>query len=291
MTRIQANDIAIEYEERGAPGDPVIIMVRGLGTQLIDWPRSMLDLLIDEGFRVVVFDNRDAGLSQKFSACGSPDLRKVASGESEAPYNLSDMAADVVGLMDALGIEKAHALGISLGGMIVQVLAAEHGDRLYSMISVMSSSSRPGLPAATREAAATLNAGPGTDKETVIAMTAEGLLICGSPRYPETLEQRLAIARQRYERDYSPDGGTRQMAAAVATGSREEMLNNILVPSLVIHGSDDPLIPVEAGIDTAKCVSGCKLEIINGMGHNIPETLVPVLTPVVIDFLKEIHRP
>ena len=200
--------------------------MRGLGTQLIDWPESFLSGLEAAGFRVIVFDNRDVGLSQKFS--GLPDIGKVARQQETAPYTIGDMAEDIVGLMDGLGIERAHLFAISMGGMIGQVLAATHGERLHSFFSVMSSSSRKGLPAATREAAATLAAETDVEagNEGVIKATAEGLRVCGSPGYPLTQEQRLQIARNRHQRDYSPDGTVRQMAAIVAGGDRIALLES-----------------------------------------------------------------
>ncbi len=290
MTSITVNDIVLEYEERGSPDDPVIVLVRGLGTQLIDWPDSLLDTLMSAGFRVVVFDNRDVGLSQKFASAGVPDLKAVQGGSVQAPYDLSDMARDIVGLLDHLGVERAHVLGISLGGMITQVLAANHPDRLLSMLSVMSSSSRPGLPGPTREAADLVSPEPGASIEEAIDLSAKGLEVYGSPAYPESLDERKEISRRRYERDFSLDGEARQMAAAVATGNREAMLASINVPCLVIHGREDTLIPVEAGIDSAGCIKGARLEIIEGMGHNIPDALVPVLAPHIVQFCKE-HNP
>jgi pimeloyl-ACP methyl ester carboxylesterase len=285
LTQILANGIRLEYEARGEQGNQALILVRGLGTQLIDWPESMLEDLA-ENFRVIVFDNRDAGLSQKFSESGAPDLARIASGEMAPAYTLTDMAKDIVGLMDSLGVDRAHVMGISMGGMIVQVLASQYPGRLLSMCSTMSSSGRKGLPAATPEAAATLTPGKGAVNGVAdaLAFTAEGLRVCGSVGYPETHVTRMEIARRRYERDYTPDGDARQIAAVIAYGDREKDLRSITVPSLVIHGENDPLIPVAAGIDTAECIDGCELEIVPGMGHNIPEELVPVLVPLIKNF-------
>ncbi len=288
MSQIKANGIDIEYEEKGDRSDDTLILVRGLGTQLIDWPSSFIDGLVEGGFHVICFDNRDVGLSQKFDDSGAPDLDAVLNGDEEPSYTLQDMADDVIGIMDALEIDKAHVLGISMGGMIAQVLAATHGERLHSMMSVMSSSSRPGLPAATPEAMATLSAQPDPDggddgKDQLIA---EGLEIHGSPGYPQSLNERLAIARRRRERNYNPAGVARQFAAVAAYGSRVELLASINLPCLVIHGRDDPLIPVSGGEDTAKCIPGCELEIIPGMGHNIPEGIVPILSELVVNFCK-----
>jgi len=290
MSKIAANGIQIEFVEKGSRESASLILIRGLGTQLIDWPEDFIDELVGQGFHVIYFDNRDVGLSQNFNDSGAPDIGEIARGEAQPAYTLQEMADDVVGLMDALNIEKAHVMGISMGGMINQVLAASHGDRLLSMISVMSSSGREGLPAATPAAQASLVAQPDPDGgvEAVDQLTAQGLEICGSPGYPQSLEERLHIAKRRRERNYNPGGIARQMAAVVAFGSRVELLATIKVPSLVIHGADDPLIPLAAGEDTASSIPGCGLKVIPGMGHNIPDGVVPILAEAVVSFCRKV---
>ncbi|MBO6556205.1 MAG: alpha/beta fold hydrolase [Pseudomonadales bacterium] len=285
--RVSANGIELEVEVRGEDTAPAIVLMRGLGTQLIDWPETFVAALKKAGLRVVVFDNRDVGLSQKFE--GILDIGNVAKGIEIPPYNLNDMAADVVGILDALDIHQAHLFAISMGGMIGQVIAAEHGDRLKTFFSVMSSSGKSGLPGPTPEAAATLSAktSPDATEAEIIQATAEGLRVCGSPGYPLSEEERLAIGRARYQRDYSPGGINRQMAAVVANGDRTELLKTITVPTLVIHGADDPLIPVAAGEDTAAQIPGAELKVISGMGHDLPPALMPEMTHIVCDF---IHR-
>ncbi len=286
MSQIRANGINIEYEEKGERHHPSLVLVRGLGTQLIDWPTQFIETLVAAGFHTVCFDNRDVGLSQKFDQAGVPDLAAVLNGDEEPLYTLQDMADDVIGVMDTLNIDKAHVLGISMGGMIVQVLAATHGARLLGMISVMSTSSRPGLPPATPEAMASLTAQPdpaGGD-EAIDQLTAQGLEICGSPGYPQSLDERLMIARRRRQRNYNPAGVARQFAAVSACGSRVELLASINLPCLVIHGAEDSLIPVSGGEDTAQCIADCDLEIIPGMGHNIPDGVVPILAKFIADF-------
>jgi len=291
MTGLIANGIHLEFEERGSVEDPAIVLVRGLGTQLIDWPASFLSGLVSAGFRVIVFDNRDTGLSQKFS--GLPNIGNVANKTETAPYTIRDMADDIVGLMDSLGIDRAHLFAISMGGMIGQVLAATNGDRLLSFFSVMSSSSRKGLPAATPEAAATLGAevDPEAGDEGIIAATAKGLRVCGSPGYPLTETERDRIARNRHKRDYTPDGVVRQMAAIIAGGNRIKLLESIKVPTMVIHGADDPLIPLAAGKDTAETIPGAHFEVIQGMGHDLPESLIIVLIGLVIQFTGSLEKP
>jgi len=284
--RISANGIELEVEVHGDDADPAIVLMRGLGTQLIDWPRSFIDALLAAGLRVVVFDNRDVGLSQKFE--GLPDIGRVAAGAETPPYTLDDMAADVVVILDALDIEQAHLFAISMGGMIGQLIAAKYGNCLKTFFSVMSSSGKPGLPGPTPEALATLNAETALDAspEEIIQATAEGLRVCGSPGYPLSEEERLAIGRARYERDHSPGGARRQMAAVVATGDRSELLKTIKVPTLVIHGADDPLVPLAAGEDTAAQIPGAELKVIPGMGHDLPPALVPQMANIVRDFIR-----
>ena len=285
MTGLIANGIHLEFEARGSAEDPAIVLVRGWGTQLIDWPALFLSGLVSACFRVIVFDNRDAGLSQKFS--GLPNIGNVANKTETAPYTIRDMADDIVGLMDSLGIDRAHLFAISMGGMIDQVLTANNGDRLLSFFSVMSSSSRKGLPAATLGAEVDPEAGD----EGIIAATAEGLRVCGSPGYPLTGTERDRIARNRHKRDYTPDGVVRQMAAIIAGGNRIKLLESIKVPTMVIHGADDPLIPLAAGKDTAETIPGAHFEVIQGMGHDLPESLVIVLIGLVIQFTGSLEKP
>lgn len=286
MSQVLANGINIEHTSKGEASAVPLILVRGLGTQLVDWPDTFIEGLVGRNFRVVCMDNRDVGLSQKFDEFGVPNMGEIARGEVQPAYTLKEMADDVVGVMDALEIKRAYVFGISMGGMIVQVMAALYPDRLLGVMSVMSSSGREGLPAATPEAQASLTAQPDPDGgvEAIDQLTAEGLRICGSPAFPQSLEERLEIARRRRERNYNPGGVARQMAAVIAFGSRVDLLASINVPVLVVHGADDPLIPVAAGEDTANSIPGSQLKIIPGMGHNIPDGVVPRLIDLVSDF-------
>jgi pimeloyl-ACP methyl ester carboxylesterase len=265
-------DTTLYYETHGRAGDPAIVLVRGLGTQLIEWPRSLLEGLARDGLYVVTFDNRDAGLSSEVTADRTP------------AYRLEDMANDVVGLLDALSIERAHLFGISLGGMVAQHVAFAHPGRLASLISVMSTSGNPALPRPAPAIAARLTA-TAVGAEAIVAQNAEDRRAFGSPGYPESADVRLAAARAAYARSYRPAGVARQMQAAIADGSRVERLRTIGVPTLVIHGADDPLIPVEAGEDTARLVPGAKLVVVPGMGHNIPDALGGTIARVVTNFV------
>lgn len=275
MTAIDAGGVQLEYQLLGQTDHPVIVLVRGLGTQMIDWPDELLQGLQDNGFAVLIFDNRDVGLSQKF--VDAPD------------YSLDDMALDITNLLDALKIDRAHVLGISLGGMIVQQMAVRHADRMLSLISVMSSSGRKGLPGPTEEAARALAAetAAGTSRESLIEALVEGWAVYGSPAYPIPVEERRATIQRRFDRDSDADGVRRQMAAIRATGPRDELLKSIRLPTLVIHGADDPLVRLEAGVDTAELIIGARLEVIQGMGHDLPPALMPELVEMISQFCHE----
>jgi pimeloyl-ACP methyl ester carboxylesterase len=299
MTTIRANGIDLDYAdyadstETGDSDAPALVLIRGLGTQRIQWPDELIDGLVERGLRVLCHDNRDIGLSQYFSEAGVPDiagaLAKLARGESvDAAYSLADMAEDVIGLLDALEIERAHVAGISMGGMIVQHLAASHGERLLSATSIMSSSGGPGLPAATPEAMQALMSSPDKpgDRESVIEHGVRTRKIIASPGYPTDDDtMREAIART-YDRSYRPDGVARQMLAVLCDTGRSEMLAGISVPTLVIHGEDDPLVPIECGRDTAARIPGAHFEPIPGMGHDIPVGLASALVELIADHAK-----
>jgi len=197
------------------------------------------------------------------------------------------MADDVMGLMDTLGLAQAHLFGKSMGGMIAQLMAINHSDKLLSLVSVMSTSSRPGLPGPSNATKESLMSSPGDAADEIIMDTALGLEVCGSPGYPEPLGRRLKIAKTRHERDYSPNGVARQMAAVINDGDRSERLREVSIPTTVMHGVDDPLIPIACGQDTANCISDSRMVSVPGMGHNLPEELVPDLLQIIAD---HIHR-
>lgn len=288
MAAFQANGIEIDAEQFGDPNSVPLLLIRGLGTQRIAWPKPFLAGLVARGHRVVTFDNRDTGLSSKFDTAKSMDIGeamgRAARGESiPAPYDLADMARDAVGLLDALEIESAHVAGISMGGMIAQFLAARHGERVRSLTSIMSSSGAPGLPGPTPEAAAALMSRPEDphDRESVIRHSIGVLKVIASPGYPPDDATLRDLAERTYDRCYCPEGVNRQMLAILASRGRAELLRAIRVPSLVIHGVDDPLIPVEAGMDTARRIPGADLRLIPGMGHDVALGLVPTLVDAI----------
>lgn len=282
MAVVSANGIEIAYDERGKPDNPAIVLIMGLGTQMIAWPEEFCDGLAARGFRVVRFDNRDIGLSTKLEG-GRPVnlttlfLRAFIGLPVRSPYTLNDMARDAVGLMDRLGIDRAHVVGASMGGMIGQIAAAEHPSRVRSLVSIMSTSGARGLPSAKSEAMAALRK-PRPDARDREAAIQHGMYVyraIGSPGFatPEA-ELRQKVERA-FDRSYYPAGVGRQLAAIVANGSRVELLKRITAPTLVIHGADDPLVPLAAGKDTAARIRGAQLEVIPGMGHDLPTALVP----------------
>ena len=295
MATIAANGISIEYDTWGQAGDPALILIRGLGSQMIHWPRELMDRLVADGFHVVTFDNRDAGLSSKFEAAGAmdiPDLTaRAAAGESlDVPYCLEDMAGDVIGLMDGLGIATAHVAGISLGGMVAQVLAARHGDRLRSMASIMSHSGNPDVAQGKPEARAALmrTVDDPDDREAAVGAAVDSASMLAGPAYPTPDANRREMAERAYDRCYCPDGRTRQRAAVVASGNRVAMLRAITVPTQVIHGTDDPLLDIAGGEDTAANIPGAEFHAITGMGHEVPASLAAKLAGLIGAFAKRV---
>jgi pimeloyl-ACP methyl ester carboxylesterase len=280
MANVTANGIQIEYETFGTRAERPLMLIMGLGAQMIHWDDEFCRQLVNPGHFVIRFDNRDIGLSSKLDHLGQADsttaMARWLQGEPvEAPYTLSDMAADSAGLLDALGIHAAHVVGASLGGMIAQTLAIEHPSRVSSLTSIMSSTGNSELPQATPEAlAALLSPLPGS-REEAMDRAVRVFRAIGSPGFPfDELRVRDRAARA-YDRAFHPAGVARQFAAALASGSRTEPLRSVKCPALVIHGKEDPLVPVEAGIDTARAIPRADLLVLAGMGHDLPKPLWP----------------
>ena len=290
MASHTANGIELEIETRGDRANPTLVLVRGLSTQLIQWPERLLDALVDAGLHVVVFDNRDAGLSQKFDAAGTPALDALLAaaaggGGLDAPYSVEDMADDTVGVLDALEIQAGHVAGISMGGMIAQVTAARDPGRWRSMCSIMSSSGAPGLPGPTPEAMDSLVSQPSDpdDRTCVVEHNMRTQRVIESPAYPPTEAELRSYFERAYDRCYHPAGTARQMAAVLASGGREKLLESIRMPALVIHGADDPLIPPACGEDTARRIRNARYELVPGMGHDVTDALSPVLAALLVE--------
>jgi proline iminopeptidase len=285
MPTALANGLALAYEVRGDPDASPLVLVMGLGMPLVLWPDALVDGLVERGFRVVSFDNRDSGHSDKVPRGPRPNLplaigRALLRLKVRAPYTLDDMAKDVVGLLDALGIARAHLVGVSLGGMIAQVMAARFPHRVTSLTSIMASSGNPrvslGKPAAVRVLLRRPNA---LDVEAVIAHLVDVFGVIGSPAYATDPTLLRGMCERVAHRGYYPAGTARQLLALLAAGDRRRDLERVRAPTLVIHGTRDPLLPVAAGRDTARHIPGARLLEIEGMGHDLP----PVLTPRIVD--------
>jgi len=276
--------IRIEYEAAGPVAAPAIVLIMGLGMQLTAWPAALIEGLLARGFRVVRFDNRDAGLSTRFTSARRIDLRaagvRAMLGMSvDPPYTLDDMADDTTGLMDALGIARAHVVGASMGGMIGQVLAARRADRVMSLVSIMSTSGALRFSFHWTPATRAMFEPPprGASEEQLVDHLERVWLLIGSPELQpprDVLRQRL---RSSLRRAFHPAGVARQMLAIMASGDRRRLLRTIGVPTLVLHGSRDPLVPIAAGRDTAAHVPGADFREIQAMGHDLPDALVPRL--------------
>ncbi|MEH6757093.1 MAG: alpha/beta hydrolase [Parasphingorhabdus sp.] len=288
--QIIANGINIEVEDHGKTDDPAILLIMGYGTQLIAWPMDFINGLIESGFRVVTFDNRDVGLSYRCEGISAPGpIRQVITkrffpSRNLAPYNLSDMANDAIGVLDALAIENAHIVGASMGGMIGQLVAADHADRVLSLTPIMSSTNAPGLPSAgpavRRGLIQSARAKATTVEEALIAGMAFSSIIAseeGRAREGERKEM-MKIA---LERSFYPAGRQRQMAAIIETGNLRPKARTISVPTMVIHGTDDPLIPHACGEDIAANVNNARLELVDGMGHDLPPSKLPLMVEMI----------
>ncbi|NMO17490.1 alpha/beta fold hydrolase [Pyxidicoccus fallax] len=283
MPKVQANGIELFYDEHGDPSAPPLLLVMGLGMQLLGWDERFVRLLAGRGFRVIRFDNRDTGLSTHLDGVRS-HLKEVMDGDpSQAPYRLSDMARDAVGLMDALGIDSAHVVGASMGGMIVQTLAIEHPRRVRSLCSIMSTTGARNVGGATREAMAILMAPPGTDRESVLARAVVTHSVIGSKAYPVGEEVVRARAAAAFDRAFYPEGFARQLAAIRAGPDRTPALRTVSVPTLVIHGEDDTLVLPSGGDATAAAVPGAMLLRLPGMAHDFPEPLWPRIVDAIAE--------
>lgn len=282
--KIQTNGIEIEFEDSGADGSqadrPVLLLVMGLGMQLTAWPPAMVQALVDAGYRVIRHDNRDIGLSADLRHLGQPNLvwegLKFNLGMRVRPlYTLHDMAADALGLLDALGVQRAHVLGVSMGGMIAQRMALAAPHRLRSLISVMSTSGATGLPKASAKVQMALLGKPSApEEEAVVRHYLRLFQLIGSPAFPTPQAELEARTLRSLRRSYRPSGSARQTLAIIADTTRAQALGSIRVPTLVLHGKDDPLVPYAHGVDTARRIPGARLEGLAGMGHDLPPPVV-----------------
>jgi pimeloyl-ACP methyl ester carboxylesterase len=279
--QVRGNGIAIEVDDQGPRDGEPLLLIMGLGMQLVGWPDELVRRLAAEGFRVVRFDNRDAGLSQGFDHLGVPSivaatLRHALRLPVHAPYSLGDMARDAAGVLDALGIARAHVCGASMGGMIAQRLALHHPERVKSLTLMMTTSGARQLPQASARVRRALLSRPASSAEDdVIAQLMSVLEVIGSPAYrPDAQDVRQRL-RHALRRAYRPAGTLRQLVAIAADGDRSPGLGGLRIPCHVIHGTADPLVPVAGGIDLAAKIGGATRDLIDGMGHDLPLPLLP----------------
>jgi pimeloyl-ACP methyl ester carboxylesterase len=275
MSRATANGIQIEYETFGKPSGRPLLLIIGLGAQMIHWDDDLCKDLAKRGHYVIRFDNRDVGLSTKFEKAGVPDLvetfgRIMRGEEIRPPYTLDDMADDAVGLLDALGIRKAHICGMSMGGMIAQTIAIRHPSRVLSLISIYSTTGNPKVPQPKPEVIGLLIAPPPKEREANVEHMLGVFKTIAGPRFPVDEKWTRKILAQSYDRCFYPQGMVRQLVAILTQGNRGPALASVKAPTLVVHGTSDPLVPVEGGKDTAKAMPGAQLMLIEGMGHDLP---------------------
>jgi len=279
-----SNGIEIAYQEVGDPDASPLLLVMGLGTQMLGWDEEFCELLATRGFRVVRFDNRDIGHSTMLEAAGAPGRVDLFLGRREgAAYLLPDMARDAIGLMDHLGIESAHVVGVSMGGMIGQTLAIEHPQRVRSLVSIMSTtgSRRVGTP--TLKAFGLMLAEAPRDRDGYVERVLKTFKVIGSPAYPAAEDRLREIAGRMYDRSHNPRGILRQMHAITASGDRTAALRKLSLPVGVIHGSRDPLVRPSGGRATVRAVPGARLRIVEGMGHDLPRELWPTFADEIAD--------
>lgn len=287
MANAKINGINIEYEVHGAADGEPLLMIMGLGSQMTRWPPAFYEKLVAKGFRVIRFDNRDVGLSQKFS--GVPTIDRVVGAlmqgqKPDIPYTLDDMAADAVSLLDHLDIQRAHVCGASMGGMIGQLVAADYPERVLSFTAVFTTTGNPALPPSTPDAMAVLTTrapDPNKDIEAYLDQVVKNQRTIGSPGFP--FDEKIMRERLRSDvlRCYEPAGVARQLAAVIANGDRRPKLAKIKAPVVVLHGDSDPLVPMTGGKDLAANVPGAELRIIPGMGHDLPPELYDTIVDAI----------
>ncbi|QWC84588.1 alpha/beta fold hydrolase [Nocardioidaceae bacterium] len=273
VEQMPCGEVELAYETFGDPSDPPLVLVMGLATQMLGWPDGFCRTLVDAGFFVVRFDNRDIGLSTHLHEAGQPDLSPYFEGRPvESAYVLADMADDTAALLDGLGLDRVHLVGASMGGMIVQEFALRHPERLLSLTSIMSTPG-PQVGPPTAEAGAVLFSPPATTEDEAVERAIATYSVIGSPGYELDVEALTERTREGYRRAHDPAGVARQLAAIWASGDRTERLRSLEVPTLVMHGEGDPLVQIAGGRATADAVPGARLVTYEGMGHDFPREL------------------
>jgi pimeloyl-ACP methyl ester carboxylesterase len=294
MTKIRANGIEIEYEDTGPRSGIPLLFINGFGSQMTSWPHQFREGLEANGLRVIRFDNRDVGLTQKWHGI-IPDVRSVAKAMREGqkpdvPYTLIDMAADAAALLTELGIETAHISGASMGGMIAQLVALNHPEKARSLISIFSTTSDPSLPQSSPEAqAALMTPAPATDRASVVAHALKGRRSYASTAWPFDEKFWGELIGRNYDRMFYPEGSGRQYAAIMASPPRTERLQSLNLPALVMHGTADMLLRVDCGRHTAQCIPGSEYREIEGWGHDMPLGVIPIVVGTIVDFVKRVE--
>ena len=282
MPRAKAKGIELEFDSFGQEHHEPLLLIMGLGGQMLLWNEEFCEMLAERKHFVIRFDNRDVGLSTWCDDMGTPDLISLFAGlgngpPPQAPYSLDDMADDAIAVLDTIGVERAHICGASMGGMIAQATAIRHTDRIKSMTSIMSTTGNPALPPPSPAAVQVLTTPVPPDREAAIQKSIEAERVIGSPGYPVDPEVTREMAGLLHDRAFHPEGTARQMAAIAAHGNRRPSLEKLDIPALVVHGKADALVPVEGGVDTHEALTNSKLVLIEGMGHNMPRELWPEL--------------
>lgn len=286
MPKANVNNVEIEYETIGDPISKPLLLIAGLGSQMLAWSDEMCENFANRGFFVIRFDNRDVGLSTKFEDAGLPNFLEITAAYSrgeipEVPYTLVDMAGDAIGVLDALNIDKAHVCGASMGGMIAQILAYRYPSRVLSLTLIMSTTGNPDLPQPKPEIMAQFFAPVPSEREAYIEETVKrDSLIYGTYTYDE--KQGRDYRTKEYDRSYYPEGIARQLAAMAVPGNIKPKISAIRAPTLVIHGSEDPFNSVEAGKEIATEILGAELLILDGMGHSFPREVVPQIVNALV---------
>lgn len=277
------NGIDLAYEEFGDPADPTLLLVMGLGAQMLAWDEAFCGLLVDRGFRVVRFDNRDVGRSTKIRGGPRVDVMAAIAGDlSSVAYTLDDMADDAAGLLDHLGVGAAHVVGASQGGMIGQTLAIRRPERVLSLASIMSTTGDPTVGRPHPEALPALLTRPPEDRAGFVEYVVRASRVIGSPGFEPDENALRALAGAIFDRGIHPDGTARQLVAILASGDRTEALRRVRAPTVVIHGTDDPLIDVSGGKATAAAIPDAELVLIEGMGHDLPRELWPRFADLIV---------
>ncbi|MEW6187133.1 MAG: alpha/beta hydrolase [Thermodesulfobacteriota bacterium] len=286
MPNVTANGIQVEYETFGETQGKPLLLIKGIQQQLITWPEDFCSMLAKAGHFVIRFDHRDVGLSTKFENEKTPELAEIVAaftrGEKiKSPYTLDDMAADTVGLLEALGIEKAHVCGMSMGGAIAQVLTLNYPSRVLSLTLMMTGTGNPDVPGTKPEALAAILAPQPDQREAYIEHHLKTFRILSSPKFTFNEEKHRQLAGKLFDRSYYPVGMNRHFLAVLSQENRKPALKNLKIPALVIHGADDPLVPVEAGRDAAEAIPDSELLIIEGMGHDLPFEVWPTIVEAI----------